>query len=186
MLPKLGNVSNFSATTNGSGSLADFAASSLAKSGAQAETGKKPFVIPNIFSPKPSEPDPKPIDLMATLYSPTEQKKIVKKQPVAKPKPEAENFVPKFIDCDRTTTTASANLSLEDTCELSTLREFKSRSKLRRCKFSIVGRIIATKFKVTRPKIHHSDPGNPDIKRFLFDTPSPDDKILAHLNKAKK
>lgn len=123
---------------------------------------------------------------MATLYSPSEQKKIVKKQPVAQPKPETEHFVPKFIDCERTANTSSVNLSLEDACELSTLREFKTQSKLKRCRFSIVGRIIATKFKVTRPKIHHSYPDNPVIKRFLFDTPSPDDKILAHLNKAKK
>lgn len=156
------------------------------KSGPQAETEKKAFIIPNIFPSKSSDPVPMNIDLKTALFSPTEQKKIVKKQPVPRPKPEVEDFVPKFVDCERTTTTATSNFLLEDSCELSTLREFKSRSKFQPRKFSIVGRIITTKFKVARPKIHHGYQVNPTIQRFSFDSPSPDDKILAHLNKAKK
>lgn len=126
------------------------------------------------------------IDLKTALFSPNDQKKIVKKQPVTQHKPEVEDFVPKFVDCDRTTNTSSSSFFPDDSFELTTLRDFKSRSKFESRKFSVVGRIIATKFKMVRPKIHHGYQVNPAIQRFLFDSPSPDDKILAHLNKAKK
>lgn len=177
VLPKLGF---------GSSSLADYANTQL-KGLNQAEG--KLFIIPklspssNISMPAKTEPEKMLIDLKSALVSETELQKISR---VPKVKPVVEAFIPQFIDCDIGTEVTFHNLLLNDNFERFTLHQMRAQtSAFSFTKFSVVGKIIRCRFKKKRPKIIHGYERKHKIKAFAFDTPSPDDKILAHLNKNK-
>jgi hypothetical protein len=187
VLPKLDNF-----PTLGSSPLSSSCLSDNLGAKPNTESTKSVFSIPNIFPSKNdfskenlqlSNEQPRVfIDLKSALVSETEQKKIslvTKKEK----KPEVENFIPKFIDCDIRTESAK-ELIIDECCERFTLKELTSRFK--NCsfkKFSVVGRIIKRKFTRKAPMIQHGYETKHQINRFSFNTPSPDDKILAHLNK---
>lgn len=146
------------------------------------------FNIPKIFPDKPlveAVAKPDIIDLKSALVPEVELKKI-SKLPRSEVKPVVEEFVPQFIDCDIKSHRSRPDFTLNEHCELFTVKEFKKKNKHIRAKdLSIVGKIISMKFKKSAPKIHHGYEHKHVIQRFGFDTPSPDDKILAHLNKTK-
>lgn len=177
VLPKLGS---------GSSSLADYANAQL--NGLNQAEGKL-FTIPKLFPssnisvPVKTEPEKMPIDLKSALVPETEQKKITR---VPKVKPTAEAFIPQFIDCDIGMEVTPYSLLLDDNFERFTLHQMRAQtSDFSFTKFSVVGKIIRCRFKKKRPKIIHGYEHKHKIKTFAFDTPSPDDKILAHLNKNK-
>lgn len=188
MLPKLGNLSK---SPSGSSSLSDFAKAQMGT----ASDKKTSFTIPKLFpsQQKPSslgesktEPEKILIDLMSALVTDIEQKKIAR---VPKPevKPNVEVFVPQFIDCDNTMNTRTSDMTLDDRCERLTLKEVKAHFKRHSFqKLSTFGKILGRKFKKSVPAIRHGYSLKHNINRFTFNTPSPDDKILAHLNKIKK
>lgn len=196
VLPKLGNFppsgSNCPLGQGSCLSLSDYASAQLKN--LPTGTTKSSFTIPKIFPTKSevptdemmnlhvsNEPPKVFIDLKSALVPKTEQKKIS-----SAPKKEVENFIPKFVDCD-SRVESQKELTIDECCERVTLKELASRFK--NCsfkKFSAVGRIIKRKFTVKAPKIRHGYETKHQINRFAFDTPSPDDKILAHLNKNKK
>lgn len=194
VLPKLENLPSLgtSPSNTAPASLSDFAKTQL------NESSKNPFKIPKIFPSKDelpmdamknlqltNEPQKVFIDLKSALVPVTEQKQI-SQVPKKEAKPEVENFTPKFIDCDVRMESAK-DIRIDECCERVTLKELTSRFK--NCsfkKFSVVGRIIKKKFTKTAPKIQHGYELKHQINRFAFNTPSPDDKILAHLNKNKK
>lgn len=186
VLPNFANLSFSSGTSTG---LADLAAAQLEPMTESNETTKSGFNIPNIFAPRPSlvqEPKSALIDLKSALVPESELKKL-SKVPKVEIKQIVEVFIPKFIDCDKISTAARTNFTLEDNCKLLTLEEFRSRHKSIRIKrFSKVGRVIRHKLKRIAPQIKHGYEHKHFIQRFYFDTPSPDDQILAHLNKNKK
>lgn len=185
VLPKLGNLSISPSRPVNSLSLYDFS---------KSQTDKKScFTIPNLFpsNSKPAdelktEPEKMLIDLKSALVPDIEQKKIARAAK-SEVKHEVEVFVPQFIDCDNTINIRIKDLTIDDHCERLTLKELKSRFKGHSLKkLSIVGKILGRKFKKKVPQIRHGYTAIHNINRFTFDTPSPDDKILAHLNKNKK
>lgn len=125
------------------------------------------------------------IDLKSALVPQTEQKKI-SLVPRKEVKHDSENFTPQFIDCDTATNRTTKILAMDEHCERHTLKELTALyKKVSFKKFSSVGKVIRRKFVKRVPKITHGYESNIAINRFAFNTPSPDDKILAHLNKNK-
>lgn len=193
VLPKLGNLSlDSTGSQNSYSSLADFAKVQLSnwdKSGSQ----KALFAIPKVIPSEPkvinfnTEPETILIDLKSALVPEIEKRKISCAPKPPKVKENVEIFTPQFIDCDNTSGFRTKDFILDELSERITLKELKTRYK--NCslkKFSTVGKIIRLKFKKSFKPIRHVDRHKHSIKRFDFDTPSPDDKILAHLNKNKK
>lgn len=195
VLPKLGNLPTSSAV---SPSLSDFANSQLKPD--DSTNKKNQFTIPKLFPSKDvlvpvedmqklqlkSQPQPILIDLKSALVSETEQKKI-SQVPKKEVKKDIENFIPQFVDCDFMMDVSVKEFIFDERCERPTLTELRKRyKKLMFKEFSIVGKIIRQKFKKKIPKIRHGYEPKHIIERFTFDTPSPDDKILAHLSKIKK
>jgi hypothetical protein len=187
VLPKLGNFPGTSEKP--SMSLLDFANDQL-KNLPKDNTGSA-FKVPNLFPKReaPTEamknlqlsPSKVVIDLQSALVPENEQKKLTAK-PIKKPTEIVENFIPKFVDCDRVA--SQKEIEFDEHCERITLAEITARYK--NCphkKFSAVGRIIRKKFSRKCQRIHHGYEFKHQVTRFAFDTPSPDDKILAHLNK---
>lgn len=156
------------------------------------------FTIPKLFASKvpidgmknlklQSEPSKVLIDLQSALVPETEQRKIfLKSKKVSQPN--VENFIPQFVDCDLTMDVGGAKQLKVDECqERLTLKEFRLKFKsLKFKKFSMVGNIISSKYKRVIPNIRHGYEPKHIISRFTFNSPSPDDKILAHLSKKKK
>lgn len=190
VLPKLTNLPIISGEPNAKGSLADFANAQL-KNQTPTESNAPRFSIPNLFlstqtNPMKTEPGKVLIDLKSALVSETDQKKI-SKVPKKEAKSDVENFIPKFIDCEIMTETRSKGMRIYEQCERITLSQLKPRYKNYSLKrFSEVGKVIRCRFKKRMPRILHGYDQNNNINRFTFDTPSPDDKIMAHLNKNKK
>lgn len=195
-LPKLRNIPSSSSDSAGSSSLADFAKSQL-ENCVQSDQTKSHFTIPKLFPARNDlvpidgmrnleiEPQKILIDLKSALVTETEMNKA-SLATNKKVKQEVENFIPQFVDCDNAMNISSKDLTLDDRCERVTLRELSSRYKncsLRR--FSMMGKIIGRKFMKKIPRIDHGYEQKHFIEPFKFDTPSPDDKILAHLNKKK-
>lgn len=184
VLPKLGSLSINSGGTTNSSSLSEFAK-------AQVAPGKKSFAIPKLFpSANRDEPKTEPekilIDLKFALVTDKEQKKNAR-VPKTEVKQTAEVFIPQFIDCDMTMSARTKDLTLEDSCERLTLNEARLRFKGHSLgKLSIVGKIIGRRLKAKVPQVRHGYKPKHNINRFTFNTLSPDDKILAHLNKNKK
>lgn len=191
VLPKLGNLSISPSGSMNSSSLSDFAKAQIGTVSDKKSTFTIPKLFPSQQMPSPyGEPKTEPgkilIDLKSALVTDVEQKKIAR---VPKPevKPDVEVFVPQFIECDNTMNTRTRDITLEDRCERLTLKEVKSHFKGHSFqKLSTFGRILGRKFKKAVPPIRHGYSSKHNIDRFTFNTPSPDDKILAHLNKIKK
>lgn len=205
-LPKLDNIpTEISSCSEVQNNLSTFANMQLKNyQQNQGETSKKSaFIIPKLF---PAANVPLPIDKMETLMiseEKTDSQKIMidlkeallpvsEQQPLPmmserETKPDVEYFVPQFVDCDHIMDTATKD-PLQDVCyEQISLKDLKKRyKKYPLKKFSIIGMIISKKFRKKVPKIVHAYETNPAIVRFKFDTPSPDDQILQHLNKIKK
>lgn len=188
VLPKLVNLTS---SSSGSSNLTDFAKSQLLTC-SQSDEKKTQFTIPKLFPSKTEqmknleiedEPQKILIDLKSALVTGTEQTKVS----VVPKKEVQENFIPKFVDCDFTMGSNSTKEStFDDHCELITLKELRSRYKKSSLeRFSMMGKVIGRKFKKKIPKIHHGYEPKNIIEPFKFDTLSPDDKILAHLNKKK-
>lgn len=190
VLPNLGNLSLSPSGSTSLSSLSDFA-----KTQNNTLGSKNSFTIPNLFSSQQkstsisqqkTEIENNRIDLMSALVSDTEQKKSARvlKTEV---KPIAEVFVPQFIDCDNTSQVRSRDLTLDVQCERLTLKQIKLQFKGHSIQsLSIIGKILSRKFKKKVPQIRHGYDAKHSINRFKFNTPSPDDKILAHLNRNKK
>lgn len=193
VLPKLVNLTS---SSSGSSNLTDFAKSQLITC-SQSDEKKTKFTIPKLL---PSKAESNPFEQMKNLHIEDEPQKIIidlqsalvfgteRTKISLMPKKEVqENFIPKFIDCDyKMDTTSTKELTFDDNCELITLKKLRSRYKncsLKR--FSMMGKVIGRKFKMKVPKIHHGYEPKYIIEPFQFDTLSPDDKILAHLNKKK-
>lgn len=194
VLPKLGNVS-VNESSSSSTSLSDFAKAQLNSYVPSDGSRKSVFAIPKLFPSEPkvnssvelkTEPTKVLIDLKCALVSEMEQKTIAS-VPKAKVKENVEVFIPQFIDCDNTFDSGSKDFVLDDLCERVTLKELKSRYRnLSFKKFSSVGKIIRYKFKKSVTPVQHVQQPKHLIQPFAFDTLSPDDKILAHLNKNRK
>jgi hypothetical protein len=141
------------------------------------------FSLPKLFPTKLESPEAKPIDLTSALVPETEQKKIPKVSKV----PKEENFIPQFVDCDLKMEVDVQELLMDTQCKQTSLNELKKKFKdFKAKKFSAIGKILKQKFDKKKLKICHSYEQKNKIERFAFDTPSPDEKILAHLNKNKK
>jgi hypothetical protein len=195
VLPMLMNLPTLSGDSSVTGSLAEFANAQLkTSSGSNASQFSIPKLFPSTTQPQSipmetslkTEPVKVFIDLKSALVSETEQKKI-SKVPKKEVKTDIENFVPKFIDCEMVSDTRSKELKTLEQCERITLSQLRSHYKKYSLKsFSKVGKVIRCRFKKRNPRILHSYDHKHNITQFAFDTPSPDDKILAHLNKNKK
>ncbi|XP_054730150.1 uncharacterized protein LOC129238934 [Anastrepha obliqua] len=122
---------------------------------------------------------PSTIDLTTALSSATGI--IVKsKQRVSTP---AEDFQIPFIECDRREKPIILPV-VNNYCQLSTYDNFLCKGKVLTAPSSC-GRVICLNYKRIHPlpKISHSFKVKHKIQRFRFDTKSPDDIILATLNK---
>lgn len=185
VLPKLGITPVIS-------NLADFAKNQI-----DSSEKKNQFMIPKLFS---SKTDSVPVDGIKSLQisSDSPQKIVIdlksalipeadkKKVPKVIKKENVENFIPQFIDCDFPMNPEEGDLKVDDNCTRVTLKELSFLYK--NCsfkRFSMVGKMIGRKFQKKIPKIHHGYEPKNFIESFTFGTPSPDDKILAHLNKNK-
>jgi hypothetical protein len=136
------------------------------------------FTIPNIFASKPKS-NPM-IDLKSALLSENEKKKLPKEE--VKIVEKKDEFIPKFIECDlksRNSVTENENVVI---C-VSTLKDLIDDESLPIHQPSMMGKIIGKRFQKTVPYIRHAYEPLKDIDRFKFDVPSPDDQILAHLQK---
>ena len=122
------------------------------------------------------------IDLKAALVTDQERNKL----PIIndQKKVQVEDFVPQFIDCENTVLNISAkSIEYDDHCERILLSDLKNRfNKIPSAKFSMIGKIIRKKYRKRIPRLEY--PTRHIEKRFKFDTLSPDDKILKHLNKS--
>ena len=192
VLPTLGNLST--GPSSSPSNLTDLAKSQLSSCAADDSENKKSFfMIPKLFSSesnmnveKKTEPEKILIDLKSALVPELEQENIVLVSKV-KAKEKVEVFIPQFVDCDNIFGGGGKDLIIDDLCERVTLNELKLRYKnLSFKKFSMVGKIIRYKFRKNLKPVQHVERHKHVIQRFAFDTPSPDDKILAHLNKTKK
>lgn len=157
----------------------------------RVQHNKPMFSIPKLFASNKRKDDGVNqecerivIDLNVALV-PEEDRKSLSKKFVNR-EMEIEHFIPQFIDCENTIEVSSPkNLSFDLCCERILLCELKQKfSDVPSTKFSIIGRIIKKKYHKKVPLILHSFPKH-TITRFAFDTPSPDDLILAHLNRNK-
>jgi hypothetical protein len=167
--------------------------SNLAEFAKSKQSNAPFFTIPKLFPtvhPNPmeitskSEPEKILIDLKSALVS-VEQKEVSKVLRT-EAKASVEVFIPQFIDCDIIQAKSKGFRTLEQ-CERVTLSQLRSRFKNYSLKsLSNVGRVIRCRCKRKTPKILHGYNHKHDIVKFTFETPSPDDKILAHLNKNKK
>lgn len=151
---------------------------------------KTKFCIPNLFpkehstaSVKDKENENTMIDLKMALVSENERKLLPKK---AFPKP-IEEFSPQFIDCEilMDVSIHPKSVDFDERCDRHTLNDLKKEFKsMQTNTLSILGKIIHKKYRKKNLKIPHSfKHGLIAIERFKFDIPSPDDKILAHLEK---
>lgn len=193
VLPKLGNLLIGTVSSPSLSSLSDLAKSQLETCVPENSESKSLFIIPKLFPTKPevisnvkTEPEKILIDLKCALVPETEQMEI-ELLPKSKVKENVEVFIPQFTDCDNTFASGTRDLMFDDLFERATLKQLKSR--YRNCSFkklSIVGKIIRYKFRKNFTPVRHVDSPKHFIQRFAFDTPSPDDKILAHLSKNKK
>lgn len=185
---KLNNKTSESAPN----SLSEFAKLQLKNLPSKNEESERKFSIPNIFAPTSSSSslstktnEIQVIDLKSALLSDNE-KKILPKEEVGNKKNE-EVFIPQFVDCDMISTPNLMRINQDDGVEIAsiTLNELlKQKSSINEP--SMVGKIIGKRFHKKIPNIHHSYYTLRDIPRFQFNVPSPDDQILAHLNKKKK
>lgn len=143
------------------------------------ETSK--FSIPNIFSTKQLKVNPV-IDLKSALLSDSEEKKLPK-EPEFKCDKREENFIPKFIDCDLTSSFNNEMILSDNAVILtSTLKDLIDESVLVN-EPTMMGKIIGKRYRKRVPYIQHSYKPLKEIARFKFDSPSPDDQILAHLQR---
>ena len=179
MLPKLNNIPPVSGTSQGTHDLLDFAKIQLKNLSLDNSSS---FMIPKIFPSTESKSSNIFIDLKSALVPESEKKKLF----ALPPKKESqiiENFIPKFVSSDIRSESRS-KIKLVEYCEQITLNELPLRFKnCSQKKFSPVGRIIKRKFRTKSSTIRHGYEFKHNIIRFTFDTPSPDDKILAYLNK---
>lgn len=179
VLPKLDvQPSNLQPTSE----LASFASAQLKKFNKSDERSKNDQKVEN----KSEEKSEKiVIDLKLALVSEAEKKKI--SSIPLKPEVKHEVFIPKFVGCNDAMNLTVQKLKLEDDCERLTLKQLKSRfQKCSLKRFSPVGAILRLKYKQKLSKIRHGYEHRHIIKPFSFDTLSPDDKILVHLNRVKK
>jgi hypothetical protein len=145
------------------------------------------FAIPKLLVKPAFTPDEEnkkiTIDLTAALIPEKERKEMTK---IEKTMMEVEHFIPQFVDCnDSVEKSHSKTVGLDQCCKRVTLSELKqSCNSVHSPKFSIIGKIIGKKYREKVPYIKHLYAKH-TINRFSFDTPSPDDKILAHLSKKK-
>jgi hypothetical protein len=177
-LPKLGSST--------SSNLAEFANSQL-QNYTQSSTELKKFAIPKLFPSKmTTEESPKStlVDLKSALVPLSEQMKSLK---LAKKdeKKIVEDFIPKFVDV--VVDPKSKEIVFDENCCPFTKEELESQFKVLTFKrFSSIGRIMKRRFRKQKPQIQHRFKHKHQIQRFQFDTPSPDDIILSHLNKTRK
>ncbi|CRK98779.1 CLUMA_CG012057, isoform A [Clunio marinus] len=179
VLPKLGISST---VTESSLSLSDFAKKQL-------DVKPDKFAIPEIFPSKDESSGNKfVIDLKAALVSDAEQTTFSILLSNEKRKDSFEDFVPKFIDCDVVSErVTSKKIIIDEQCEQLTFSHLKKAYKNLTFKnLTCVGKVIRGRFRKKVPKILHGYEHRNRINRFTFDTLSPDDKILQHLNKNKK
>lgn len=189
-LPKLGLQPSSTVPTS---ALASFANAQL-KNFNQSNDASKSLMLPKLF---PSSSEQKLlfngvksekiiIDLKSSLVPEAEQQKISRSfKPEVKSNDEI--FTPQFVDCDFTRNVSAQDFEMEDHCERLTLKQLKLRFKnCQTSKFSPVGKILRLKYRRKVTNVRHGYEFKHFIERFAFDTPSPDDKILAHLHKIKK
>jgi hypothetical protein len=184
--PKLNLVGETSSLSNTS-NLSEYANLQL-KNYQQKDSNDQKFVLPNIFSSKPSfSPFQNPIiDLKSALLSENEKKEIPKEINKVPKEKSKESFIPKFIDCDiASVSKASDNFDIDKTVISSTTLQDLLREKVAVNEPSMLGKIIGKRFNKKVPYIRHSYEMLKEINRFKFDIPSPDDQILAHLKKKK-
>lgn len=133
------------------------------------------FMIPNIFSTKP-------IDLKSALMSESEKKKLPREGKFEK---KDEDFIPKFVECDLKTNCQTEHIDdVNFVICPSTLRDLIDETVPINPP-TMMGKIIGKRYKkrVHYPIRHAYEPPLQDINRFRFNVPSPDDQILAHLQK---
>lgn len=195
-LPKLGSTSSASGISNTNmTSLADYANAQLKnyenlKQPDHVETKK--FAVPKLFPSKTasmtvdSNQIKNLVDLKSALVPLSEQMKSLK---LCKRDETAtfENFIPKFVDCDVIVDPKSREVHFDENCHPYTREELMSQFKvLDHKRFTSVGKVIKRRFHRKKPKIIHRFKHKHEVDRFTFDTPSPDDIILSHLNKTRK
>lgn len=186
-LPKLGSTVLASSTANNS--LADFANTQLKnyESSKQSDQPEpKKFAVPKLF-PSKNEPTKAVVDLKSALVPLSEQMKSLK----LKKKDETatfEHFIPKFIDCDVVVVDPkSREILYDENCHPFTPDELKMQFKCLNFKrFAGCGRVMKRRYHRNKPNVVHRFKHKHEIKRFAFDTPSPDEVILSHLNKTRK
>lgn len=181
VLPKLNNFPPASVTSKGTHDLLDFAKIQLKNLSLDSSSS---FMIPKIFPTTEVKSSNNFIDLKSALVPESEKKELFAFNP-KKNIQIIENFIPKFISSDIRAENERKIQLIED-CEQITLKELPL--KYENCshkKFSPVGRVIKRKFRTKTLSIRHRYEFKHNIIRFTFDSPSPDDKILAYLNKNK-
>lgn len=198
-LPKLGSTSLSSASPPNVAmtSLADYANAQLTnyektKQPDQMETKK--FAIPKIFPSKTvsvtiesSDQSKNLVDLKSALVPLSEQMKSLKLISKKDENATFENFIPKFVDCDVVVDPKSREIHYDENCHPYTCDELMSQFKVLDFKrFSSVGKVIKRRFRRKKCHIIHKFKHKHEVVRFQFDTPSPDDIILSHLNKTRK
>lgn len=180
-LPSLGSVSK-------SSNLANFASSQL-QNYSENSTEPKKFAIPKLFPSKMANANvdeaPKSVvDLKSALVPLSEQMKSLKLSK-KDDKKIVEDFIPKFVDV--VIDPKSKEIIFDENCHPFTTEELESQFKVLTFKrFSSVGRVMRRRFHRQKPKIQHRFKHKHEIQKFQFDTPSPDDIILSHLNKTRK
>lgn len=189
-LPKLGT----SSAASGASSLANFANAQL-KSYEESkvttdQTEPKKFAIPKLFPSKPANPLAVDllVDLKSALVPLSEQMKslnLKKNLPVETAT--FEHFIPKFVDCDVIVDPKSREMQYDENCHPFTADELRSQFKdLNFKRFTSVGRVVKRRFHRKKPRIQHKFKHKHEVVRFKFDTLSPDEVILSHLNKTRK
>lgn len=146
----------------------------------------KKFSIPKLFPTKTEDEKPK-VDLKSALVPLSEQMKSLKLVKKAKKDDTkmVEDFIPKFVDV--VVDPKSRDVVFDENCHPYTIEELESQFKVCTFKrFSSVGRVMRRRFHRKRPEIVHRFKHKHEVQRFQFDTPSPDDVILSHLNKTRK
>jgi hypothetical protein len=175
--------------------LKNYACNSDSSSAAAQEQKKPMFTIPKLFTKhndggaENRENKKFTIDLTAALIPEKERKQLAKSEQRSKMDVVMveERFTPQFIDCKETLDTphSRAIVEFDEGCERITLRELRqSCGEAHSSNFSMMGKIIKKKYHKKVSYIRHAHARH-TIDRFTFDTPSPDDKILAHLSKKK-
>ncbi|KAG5680130.1 hypothetical protein PVAND_009655 [Polypedilum vanderplanki] len=160
--------------------------------GSSQEQKKSMFSIPKLLFNKKenaqiSENKKTAIDLTSALIPEKERielSKVIQQQSQVEV---VDNFIPQFIDCEDTVNVSNSKpIDFGECCERITLRELRQNCKeAHLANFSMIGKILRKKYRKKIPYIQHAYAKH-TINQFKFDTPSPDDQILAHLSKKKK